>query len=126
MARDDPKFMLRLPAAMKAQIEEAAHAAGRSINAEIVNRLERVALLEKIETVQAEKDEVSRVMTFSLVEALRRMLLLALTPAHNWTKDDDEFVTGWAEQIGEVARRASVDPETIARRVAQAMAQRKP
>ena len=40
MARDDPHFRLRLPPELKAQVEEAARAAGRSINTEIVQRLE--------------------------------------------------------------------------------------
>lgn len=40
MARDDPHFRLRLPADLKARVEEAARAANRSINAEIVQRLE--------------------------------------------------------------------------------------
>jgi hypothetical protein len=39
MARDDPKFVLRLPADLKARVEAAAKANGRSINAEIVNTL---------------------------------------------------------------------------------------
>lgn len=40
MARDDPHFRLRIPPALKARIEEAAHANGNSLNAEIVARLE--------------------------------------------------------------------------------------
>lgn len=40
MARDDPHFRLRLPPDLKARVEDAARAAGRSINAEIVQRLE--------------------------------------------------------------------------------------
>jgi hypothetical protein len=40
MARNDPQMKLRLPAELKAKIDEQAHAAGRSINAEIVQRLE--------------------------------------------------------------------------------------
>ncbi len=40
MAREDPHFRLRLPADLKARVEEAARASGRSINAEIVQRLE--------------------------------------------------------------------------------------
>lgn len=39
MARDDPKFMLRMPAALKARVEEAAKITGRSINAELVHRI---------------------------------------------------------------------------------------
>jgi predicted DNA-binding protein len=41
MAREDPQMKLRLPAELKARVEEAAQHAGRSLNAEIVHRLER-------------------------------------------------------------------------------------
>lgn len=40
MAREDPKFMLRLPGDMRDRIAEAAKANNRSMNAEIVARLE--------------------------------------------------------------------------------------
>lgn len=40
MAREDPQMKLRLPPELKARVEEAARAAGRSINAEIVQRLQ--------------------------------------------------------------------------------------
>lgn len=41
MARDDPHFRLRLPAELKEAIEQEARNSGRSINAEIVFRLEQ-------------------------------------------------------------------------------------
>lgn len=40
MAREDPQLKLRLPVELKARIEAAASTSGRSINAEIVQRLE--------------------------------------------------------------------------------------
>jgi hypothetical protein len=40
MSRTDPQFKLRVPAALRLQIEQAAHAARRSMNAELVIRLE--------------------------------------------------------------------------------------
>lgn len=40
MAKDDPHFRLRLPAELKAEVERAAKENNRSINAEIVSRLE--------------------------------------------------------------------------------------
>lgn len=40
MSRDDPQFKLRLPPALKAQIDQAAAENRRSLNAEIVARLE--------------------------------------------------------------------------------------
>ena len=40
MSRTDPQFKLRMPAALRAQVERSAWAARRSLNAEIVIRLE--------------------------------------------------------------------------------------
>jgi hypothetical protein len=40
MAREDPQLKVRLPEALKDEIERTAQAAGRSMNAEIVSRLE--------------------------------------------------------------------------------------
>lgn len=40
MARDDPQLKIRLPVELKESIESAAEAADRSMNAEIVQRLE--------------------------------------------------------------------------------------
>ena len=40
MSRTDPQFKLRMPAALRAQIEQSAWAARRSLNAEIVIRLQ--------------------------------------------------------------------------------------
>jgi len=40
MARDDPHFRLRIPADLKEKVEAFAKANNRSINAEIVSRLE--------------------------------------------------------------------------------------
>lgn len=40
MSRDDPQFKLRLPPELRDRIEQAAKESKRSINAEIVSRLE--------------------------------------------------------------------------------------
>jgi hypothetical protein len=40
MSRTYPQFKLRVPPALRLQIEQAAHAARRSMNAELVFRLE--------------------------------------------------------------------------------------
>lgn len=40
MSRTDPQFKLRMSAALRAQVEQAAKEARRSLNAEIVLRLE--------------------------------------------------------------------------------------
>lgn len=41
MSREDPQMKVRMPANLKDQIEQAAKTAGRSMNAEIVARLQR-------------------------------------------------------------------------------------
>jgi hypothetical protein len=40
MSRTDPQFKLRMPPALRAQVEQAAKQANRSLNAEIVTRLQ--------------------------------------------------------------------------------------
>lgn len=40
MSRTDPQFKLRMPPALRAQVEQAAKASRRSLNAELVHRLE--------------------------------------------------------------------------------------
>jgi len=40
MSRTDTQFKLRMPASLRAQVEQSAKAARRSLNAEIVIRLE--------------------------------------------------------------------------------------
>lgn len=40
MSRADPQFKLRMPAALRGQVEQSAKAARRSLNAEIVSRLQ--------------------------------------------------------------------------------------
>lgn len=40
MSRSDPQFKLRMPVALRAQVEQSAKTARRSLNAEIVIRLE--------------------------------------------------------------------------------------
>jgi hypothetical protein len=40
MSRDDPQFKLRMPIELRLQLDQAALASGRSLNAELVTRLE--------------------------------------------------------------------------------------
>lgn len=40
MSRQYPQFKLRMPPALRSQIEQSAFAARRSLNAEIITRLE--------------------------------------------------------------------------------------
>jgi len=47
MSREDPQFKLRMPTQLRDQAEQSAKASGRSLNAEIVARLESSFLGEK-------------------------------------------------------------------------------
>jgi len=47
MSRLDPQFKLRMPPALRAQVEQAAKAAHRSLNAEILVRLETTFVQDK-------------------------------------------------------------------------------
>jgi predicted DNA-binding protein len=51
MSREDPQLRIRLPVELKEKVEETAKANGRSINAEIVHRLD-VSFLKDIPTDQ--------------------------------------------------------------------------
>lgn len=46
MSREDPQFKLRMPAQLRDQAEQSAKASGRSLNAEIVTRLEASFVME--------------------------------------------------------------------------------
>ncbi|MGU3880109.1 Arc family DNA-binding protein [Pseudomonas aeruginosa] len=46
MSREDPQFKLRMPLPLRSQAEQAAKASGRSLNAELVARLESSFLTE--------------------------------------------------------------------------------
>jgi hypothetical protein len=57
MSRTDPQFKLRMPPALRAQVEQAAEQANRSLNAEIVTRLQASFTQVKPEVSANEKPE---------------------------------------------------------------------
>ena len=57
MSRTDPQFKLRMPPALRAQVEQAAGQANRSLNAEIVTRLQASFTQAKPEVSANEKPE---------------------------------------------------------------------
>jgi len=57
MSRTDPQFKLRMPPALRAQVEQAAKQANRSLNAEIVTRLQASFPQVKPEVSANEKPE---------------------------------------------------------------------
>lgn len=61
MARDDLQFRLRIPEALKAQIEKSAGENNRSMTAEIISRLERSYDLDpQLPEMQGSIDELFR------------------------------------------------------------------
>ncbi|TDX14656.1 Arc-like DNA binding dprotein [Buttiauxella sp. BIGb0552] len=73
MSREDPQLRIRLPVELKEKVEEAAKANGRSINAEIVHRLDvsflkdiptdqLISAKEAIQIVSKAKDELSAII----------------------------------------------------------------
>lgn len=70
MAKDDPHFRLRLPVELKLEIEKAAKDNNRSINAEIISRLEDASsagplmkeLLELLESANKRERESLEIM----------------------------------------------------------------
>jgi hypothetical protein len=54
MARDDPKFIVRMPAELKSRLEQVARANGRSTTAEVVQRLQASFVPRPHQPVDAE------------------------------------------------------------------------
>lgn len=68
MGREDPQLKLRLTEEMKAEITQAAKVNGRSVNAEIVYRLERTLQWE--DDGEREADELIAALEAKLAEAV--------------------------------------------------------
>lgn len=81
MSREDPQFRIRLPVELKEKIEEAAKENNRSLNAEIVFRLdssfldelpedELISAKDALAIVSRAKDELSNIIfkrTFAVI-----------------------------------------------------------
>ncbi|MBF0186581.1 MAG: Arc family DNA-binding protein [Magnetococcales bacterium] len=75
MARTDPQFKLRLPPELKQKIEQAAHENNRSMNAEMISRLESTLQEEKAAVQPVVAAPVSvEVDTESVISALRESM----------------------------------------------------
>lgn len=84
MSREDPQFKLRMPASLRLQAEHAARTAGRSLNAEIVARLESTFLSESTseELIPASKaKELSAIARICIPDEIRRRTLKAINKA---------------------------------------------
>lgn len=73
MAKDDPHFRLRIPADLKDEIEAAAKENNRSINAEIVSRLEDVGRERRLLELALRMMETTQVTERQNLEVLRWM-----------------------------------------------------
>ncbi|MEX2952583.1 Arc family DNA-binding protein [Serratia fonticola] len=87
MSREDPQLRIRLPIELKEKVEESAKESGRSMNAEIVQRLdasflrdiptdELISAKEALHIVQKAKNELSRIIfkrTFSEINKKIRL-----------------------------------------------------
>ena len=84
MSREDPQFKLRMPASLRDQAERAARAAGRSLNAELVARLEASFLASSsTETLisASRARELASMAREALPEEIRRRVLKAINKA---------------------------------------------
>lgn len=109
MSREDPQLRIRLPSDLKEKIEEAAKSNNRSMNAEIVQRLEAsmlteiqqdevISAQEAIQIVSKAKDELSGIIfkrTFSEINKKIRIghttFHIDLTDLDLEGLDDDDF-----------------------------------
>ncbi|HDZ3503619.1 TPA: Arc family DNA-binding protein, partial [Pseudomonas aeruginosa] len=63
MSRTDPQFKLRMPPALRARVEQAAKASRRSLNAELVFRVEQS--FEGVEVARAlSSNPIHALLTF--------------------------------------------------------------
>lgn len=74
MSRADPQFKLRMPPALRAQVEHAAEQANRSLNAEIVTRLQ-VSFVHVMPEVSA-NERFEPVPASAALSGLRLLCLL--------------------------------------------------
>jgi hypothetical protein len=113
MKQTDPQYKLRLPQQLKEQIESAASESGRSMNAEIVARLQESFTGEF--NVQVETSEELRDRLLLEMQALRdeyrsvEALIDEIEKARNSMDEDTNAVE---------ARRMDYDAKTMAHRLA--------
>lgn len=75
MSREDPQLKIRLPLELKEKITESAAEYGRSINSEVVARLEQSFELSERQAV-IEQNHLNNIMTASAnVEVLENLML---------------------------------------------------
>lgn len=83
MSREDPQFKLRLPADLKAKLDQRAKLNGRSINAELV-QIVRSALSEPNLRSASEMD--AELIAVQQADEFRRVVLETLTKMYSKDK----------------------------------------
>lgn len=84
MSREDPQFKLRMPQGLRDQAEQAAKNAGRSLNAELVARLEAsfLSFAEPKELMTAERArELAAIAREGIPEEIRKRTVKAINRA---------------------------------------------
>lgn len=102
MAADDPHFRLRVSADLKAKVEEAARANNRSMNAEIVARLERSFL----DAGESGQHDIAAIAADAAGIASRRMAEFFLK-----TMKSEEFKTPDAKEALQLLLQSMIEME---------------
>lgn len=74
MARDDPQVNFRMPAALKRRLEQAADASGRSLTAEIIQRLEQSFTSVRVDMSREEITELVIATVDDRIEHIRQQM----------------------------------------------------
>lgn len=84
MSREDPQFKLRMPEELKAQAENAAKASGRSLNSELVARIESSFLADSSADrliPAAKAKELALMARSGIPDEIRRRAIAAIARA---------------------------------------------
>ena len=112
MSREDSQFKLRLPAALREQIELAAQESKRSLNAEIVARLEESYSKGSAAQPMSEHEAAMQILAKMYQETLDNIYELksrsSLSPMEQVELQHEEAT---AKYLRQAAARASMQPE---------------
>ncbi|MDQ0512710.1 Arc family DNA-binding protein [Ancylobacter amanitiformis] len=95
MAKDDPHFRLRIPPSLKAQIEWEAKLNDRSINAEIISRIESSAFGSSPYTRRV----INEINNLSSILEIKDDLIDALLKYVDIIINETEYPVGFREDI---------------------------
>lgn len=134
MSREDPQFKLRMPVELRAQVEQAAKSAGRSLNAELVARVEASFVGESSpeKLIPADRArELALMARAGIPDEIRRRAIEAITHAvrrgHSSATvnvgdlgldfgipdaDLDRLVSGVVQELSEAGYKANWDDIT--------------